>query len=373
MKPFALERYFAKYEFDTPYLFSSSDCQSLDLPTILSLATAEHRKLWDTLSLGYTESNGLTALRESIASLYKNITADDTLIIAPEEGIYITMQSQLSTGDEVIVTWPGYQSLYEIAQSKGCSINKWEVEHTDERGWYFDVNQLPTLITPKTRMLVINTPHNPTGAHFSQEEFQTIVAFAKEHNLLLFSDEMYRYLEFSEADRLPCASELYENAISLCGMSKSFNMPGLRMGWLTVQNKEIMKKLANYKDYTTICSSAPSEILALIGLQAHKQLAVQNIALIQKNIAVIHDFVAQHHKLLSWSPPRAGSVGLIKWHGNETVDELALRMIDETGVMILPSSTYHYDPSYFRVGLGRTNLPACVRELSKQPQKTLIK
>ena len=123
LKPFELERFFAQYEFSVKYLFSSSDCDGLFQSELLSLADAETKQLWDNLKLGYTESLGLPILREEVAKLNKGISPDQVLIVAPEEGIFITLNSILDKGDHVICTWPGYQSLYEIVQSLGCELD----------------------------------------------------------------------------------------------------------------------------------------------------------------------------------------------------------------------------------------------------------
>ncbi|MFP4018993.1 MAG: aminotransferase class I/II-fold pyridoxal phosphate-dependent enzyme, partial [Bacteroidales bacterium] len=137
IQPFKLERYFAKYEFSSPYLLSCSDCEPLSLRELLSLADGESMKYWNLLNLGYTESQGNPVLRDEITKLYNGVNSDDIAIMAPEEGIFIAMNVLLEKGDEVIVTYPGYQSLYEVARSIGCRIKKWEPKSTDR--WHFDV------------------------------------------------------------------------------------------------------------------------------------------------------------------------------------------------------------------------------------------
>ncbi len=136
IKPFKLERYFAEYEFSVKYLLSSSDCDGLKQAELLKLADTETRKLWDNLTLGYTESLGHPLLREEVAGMYQGISVNDCLIITPEEGIFIAMNAILGKGDHVICTFPGYQSLYQIAESIGCEITKWKPE--EENGWRFD-------------------------------------------------------------------------------------------------------------------------------------------------------------------------------------------------------------------------------------------
>ena len=125
IQPFKLERYFARYEFSAPYLLSSSDCEALTLPELLAMADEQTLGLWNNLKLGYTESQGHHLLREEVARLYQNIQPEELLIITPEEGIFIAMNALLDQGDQVVTTFPGYQSLYEIANAMGCQVSHW--------------------------------------------------------------------------------------------------------------------------------------------------------------------------------------------------------------------------------------------------------
>ena len=136
LKPFKLERYFAQYEFSVKYQLSSSDCDGLLQSDLIGMADQETAKLWQGLALGYTESLGHPLLREEISMLYQGISAENCLVIVPEEGIFIALNSILREGDHVICTFPGYQSLYELAQGLGCEVTKWEPE--EQNGWRFD-------------------------------------------------------------------------------------------------------------------------------------------------------------------------------------------------------------------------------------------
>ena len=172
---FKLERYFAAYEFNVRYLLSASDCESLSQAELLDLADSESLALWHHLSLGYTESQGHPQLRQEIARLYTSIAATDVLVAAPEELIFIAANVLLQPGDHVITTFPGYQSLYEVAQAIGCAVTRWELRPAAD-GWQLDLDALARYITPRTRLLVINFPHNPTGYLPTRVEFDAIIA-----------------------------------------------------------------------------------------------------------------------------------------------------------------------------------------------------
>ena len=203
LKPFELERYFSKYEFSASYLLSSSDCEAYKLSDILNMADAETKKMWNSLRLSYTESQGNPVLLKEIANLYDGIKPANILQIIPEEGIYIAMRSLISQGDHVISMSPCYQSLEEIAISQGAKLDRWQAVFAD--GWKFDIDKLDKMCTKDTRMVIINTPHNPTGLHFSKAEFDKIIDIVKRNDCILFCDEMYRFLECDESYRLPSA------------------------------------------------------------------------------------------------------------------------------------------------------------------------
>ncbi len=362
MPPFKLERYFDRYEFSAPYLLSSSDCESLHLDELLSMASPDTRRLWEGLSLGYTESPGHPLLRAEIATLYQGFTANDVLVMAPEEAIYIFMRTFLSPGDEVVAVAPAYQSLHEVARAIGCRVVLWPLALT-EKGWTADLDLLERLLTPQTRLLVLNFPHNPTGCLLSPPELEAILAAAARLGITVFSDEMYRLLELDPSQRLPAVCEAYERGVSLSGMSKVYGLPGLRIGWLATKIPGLRARWQQYKDYTTICSSAPSEILALVGLQARERLVARSLAIIRPNQALAEAFCARHPTLFRWLPPQAGSVAFPQWTGPGTVDGFCQDMVDRQGVMVLPGSQFDYPGPHFRVGLGRRSFAQALEKV----------
>ncbi len=281
--------------------------------------------------------------------------------MVPEEGIFVAMNCLLEPGDHVISTFPGYQSLYEIANSLGCEVTKWQPDY--KNGWHFDVEKLKAMMSQKTKLLVINFPHNPTGATVSKEDFQEIVELCKKNNTLLFSDEMYRFLEYHATDRLPSASDLYENAISLFGLSKSFALPGLRIGWLTSKNKKLMQDFANFKDYTTICNSAPSEILGIIALQNKERIVARNLQIISENLNILTSFFQTYHRVFEWNQPVAGPIAFPKFLGEGDISSFCKQLVEEKEVMLLPASVYGFPGNYFRIGFARKNMKEGLEKL----------
>ena len=365
MRPFKLERYFAKYEFSAPYLLSASDCESLRLGELLELADPETRRLWDGLSLGYTESPGHPLLREAIAGLCQVIRPADVLVAAPEEAIFIFMHSLLVPGDEVVALVPAYQSLHEVARAAGARVLPWPLALTDS-GWQIDLEGLGRLLSRRTRLVVLNFPHNPTGCLPSRRELEAVLALAERSGAYVFSDEMYRLLEYDPSRRLPAVCDLYQRGVSLAGMSKALSLPGLRIGWLASQDRDLLRRCQEYKDYTTICSSAPSEVLALMAMRAKETILARNLAIVQANLAVAEPFFARHPGLLRWLPPQASSVAFPAWTGLGELEPFCHRLVERQGVMLVPGSLFDYPGAHFRLGLGRRNFPEALARLDDE-------
>jgi len=369
INPFYLERYFAQYEFSVPYQLSPSDCEPLQMQELLHMAGQEDRKQWEQLSLGYTESQGHPGLRERIAQLYRGLDADSALVLAPEEGIFIAMHSLLQTGDHVITTFPAYQSLYEVARALGCQVEGWMPRKGNH--WEFHPEDLKALVQPKTRLLVLNFPHNPTGASLTPETFRALVRWAGERGIAVFSDEMYRFLEPEGTPPLPAACELSPAAVSLGGLSKSLSLPGLRIGWLVSQDRDFLQKAANFKDYTTICSSAPSERLAIIALKNREKIWKRNRRIIADNLQELDAFFTRYAGVFRWMPPQAGPVAFPELLAELPVETFCARSVNEPGVMVLPATVYEYPGNHFRISAARRNMPEVLAVWEKWLQQVL--
>lgn len=368
LPPFEIENFFRQHEFSAPHGISSSDCEPLTLPEILAYASPARRAQFEQLWLGYTEAQGHPELRRAIADLHdETISAGHVLEVVPEEGIFVPMNALLSAGDHVISIYPSFQSLYEIGRASGCQVSFWRAR-CDESGWRFDIDELENLVRANTKMLIINFPHNPTGALLTQADFERVVELARRHDLILFSDEIYRFAEQDPAARLPSACELYDKAVVLGGLSKCFGLPGLRVGWLITRDAALMQDLQDMKSYTTICGSAPSEILALIALEKAAALTERCRSIVRENIAGARAFVARHADRFRMHGPQAGTVALVELTAEMHVSDFAAGAVREAGVMVLPARVMQFEGNYFRIGLGRRALPQALERFEQYVQ-----
>lgn len=358
--PFKLERYFAKYEFNTEFLLCSSDCEAMTIADLLAVepgAAEKFQQVW----LGYTESQGSPALRREIATLYETITPEEILVhTGAGEAIFLFMLAMLKEGDHVIVHTPHYQSLGEIAKSIGCEVSPWLARH--ENHWALDLDELRGLIRPATKAVIINTPHNPTGYLMPADEFSALNQLLRENGLLLFSDEVYRESEYDETTRLPAACDFGEHAVSLGVTSKTYGLAGLRIGWVATKNRSVYEKMAALKDYTTICNSAPGEYLAEVAMRNRRVFIQRNLAIIKQNVKIVDEIFKQYDRLFQWTRPQAGSMAFPKLLQGD-VDEFCDDLVKKAGVLLLPGSMYADPNNHFRIGLGRKNLPQAAERL----------
>jgi len=359
---FALERFFARWEFAVRHLLCASDVEGWPMVDLLALADDETAALWANLRLGYSEAPGHPLLRAEIATLYDTLEADDVLVFAgAEEAIFCLSNALLGPGDHAIVTWPGYQSLYEVGRAAGADVTLHELHEDD--GWALDPDRLIAALQANTRLVVVNAPHNPTGMLPTHAEWARVTGVLAERGIHLLADEVYRFLEVDPGDRLTAGADAYEHGISLAVMSKSFALAGLRIGWLATRDHDLLARCAAFKDYTTICSSAPSEILALIGLRARDAVLARSRRIVEVNLEHLDRFFADQADRLSWVRPRGGSIGFPRLLDEESIDAFAARLVEADGVLLLPGSQFGFEGNHFRIGFGREDLPEALAGL----------
>ena len=362
-KTFKLEEYLARYEFSAPYLMCSSDPQTMLMRDVLALASMEEKEMWDNLSLSYTTPEGDPLLREAIANqLYPGLDKDQILCFAgAEEGIFCTLFGVVEPNDHLIVITPCYQSLLELPKAKGCSITTIELQ--ESQNWQIDLNAIKAAIKPSTKWLVMNFPHNPTGQVISPGDLAELIQILAAHGIWLFCDEVYRLMGASDtvwADPVAC---VYPKALSLGVMSKSFGMAGLRIGWIACQDKAMLKKLEHVKYYTSICNSAPSEIISLIAVRQKDIILKRVNEIVNHNLQCIDEFMKDYSKHFSWVRPKGGCVGLISYNNPESVDNFCHRLVQSEGELLMPGAIFEMTSNHFRIGFGRQNFPEVLAKL----------
>ena len=359
IKPCRIDQFFGKYEFNAKYLLSSSDAESRNIKELLELEPGAHERLLQQWC-GYTESPGAPALREVISEIYPRIKSDDVLVLsAAEEGIFVLYHALVSRGDHVIVETPCYESALEVARSTGAQVSEWR--RSFQNGWAHDPAALEKLLQPNTRLIYINTPHNPTGLLMPAGVFQEVIKLAARRGIIVFCDEVFRELEHDPASRLPAACEVYERAVSLGSISKTYGLPGLRLGWLASRDADIIQRCLDFKYYTTICSSAPSEFFTALALRHREVLVKRNREIVLRNLPLLDAFFRQRSNLFEWIKPNAGPLGFVRYKPERDVFAFCEDLVRDSGILLLPGNVFD-QPHHIRFGYGRKNMPEALAQ-----------
>jgi aspartate/methionine/tyrosine aminotransferase len=358
--PFRIEEFLGAHEFRAKYLLSSSDAESQTIEELLAFEPCAHdafMKHW----CGYTESPGAPWLREALATIYKEIHPDQLVVVsAAEEALFLFYHALLTPGDQAIVECPCYESALTLPASAGAAVSRWQ--RKPGNGWTHDLEALASLIRPNTRSIYINSPHNPTGLLMPPQIFRGVLDLAARQNIYVFSDEVYRELEHDPATRLPAACDLYDHAVSLGSVSKTYGLPGLRLGWLASHDTDFLQKIISLKHYTTICASAPSEFLTALAFRHRQKLIDRNREIVLGNLPLLSAFFARHADVFEWTKPNAATIGFARFKPQGDVQAFCEQLIREASVLLLPGTVYD-EPHHIRFGYGRRNMAESLAQL----------
>ncbi len=355
IETFALERWMTTWELLVTHDITESGISPMSIVDLLQIARLDDpgRVIADAMAAPqlYSEARGTEALRSCIASTYQAVSADDVLVTTGAiEANFLICNTLLEPGDHVVVSTPCYQQLVSVPRAIGCDIAEWRV--TPESGFTFDLEALESLVTDRTRMIIINTPHNPTGATLTQAEMERIAAIADRVGAWILSDEAYRWLTHPGGIDLPGPMrDISPRAISVGTMSKFFGLPGLRLGWLAATS-ELASACWELRDYTSLSPSQLSDRFAQMAIANREGVRDRNHAILARNLEKARAWFSEHEDIVSWVEPRAGLLAMMRVHGLDNTDELSERLASEAGVMLAPGSAFGL-PGYLRIGIGQ--------------------
>ena len=356
---FRLETHFSKWEFKARYHMTASDAESVSLRELLAMASPEEQAQFEEMSLGYTQTYGAPDLREAIASTYAERNAAEILCFAgASEGIFAANMVLLDQDSHAVVVTPNYQS-HETLPVSICEATGVPLEPDD--GWSLDIDRVAAAIKPNTRLVTINFPHNPTGTILPLDRYHALIDLCRKHGIYILHDEIFNGLGPSTAKHLPYVADLYERGLSLNVMSKSYGLPGLRIGWIACADTEILSKMERLKHYLSICNSGPSERLALIALNHRDRLLARNCAIVDENLPKWDSFFDRHPALFEWYRPQGSCTAFPRYTGPDGVEAFTRALVEDSGVLLLPSTIYRSalgetPKDRFRLGFGRRGL-----------------
>jgi aspartate/methionine/tyrosine aminotransferase len=377
IETFALERWMTTYETRVKYDIAESGILPLKINDLLSFEEPDERqqvlsRLLD-LPLGYGEARGTLELRQCLADTYDNCEPDNILVTTGAiEANFLLFNVLLQAGDHVVAPYPAYQQLYSVPRAIGCDVSLWKVG--PETGFRYDLDDLERMVTPKTRLIVVNTPHNPTGAMLSDAECNRVYALAESVGARVMCDEAYRWLTIPGGDKLaPPMFNSGRSGISVGTVSKPFGLPGLRIGWIAGP-REIVAECWAMRDYVSLSPGKLNDALAILAIKHRDKIIERNNQIISTNLAAAGAWIARHSAILSWRPPRAGLLALLNYKLDIESMKLANKLAEDYSVMLAPGSAFGYehhlrigigqDPSVFAAGLAQAS--ACFAELASQ-------
>jgi len=363
MKPlrtFRLEEYLGEWEFKVRHHLTASDAESITVEELLALGTDADREGFMKLPLSYIETWGTPELREAVAGTYERVDAEHVLAFAgAEEGLFWAMQELVGPGDHSVITVPCYQAMETVTLATGADVSALVPRRED--GWALDLDELRALLRPTTKLVAVNFPNNPTGYVPPEGTLRELAALCDERGIRLFCDEVYRGIEVDPARTITQAADLSETALSLNVVSKSYGLPGLRVGWIACRDRALLERLEKRKHYTSICNAGPAEYLAAVALRHRDRIWGRNRGIVAANRPLFDDFFARWSDLFEWQPPVGGCVCFPRYKGDD-VEEFSRQLLDAEGVLVLPASMYESQitdatpTDHFRVGIGRLGL-----------------
>lgn len=351
MEPFALERWMTTYETRVKYDLAESGIHPMTTAELLAFDPEPDRRLHELLNLplNYSEARGTAELRARIAATYTGVTPDDVLVTTGAiEANFLLFTALLEPGDTVVSVFPAYQQLYTVPESLGGVVRK--VVLREEDAYRYDLGELRRLVDDRTRIIVINTPHNPTGSALSATDCAEIYALADSVGAYIVADEAYRWLTVNNQPLPPPMRALGPRAISVGTLSKPFGVPGLRLGWIAA-TAEIAARCWSYRDYISLSPGGLSDYLACRAFAHREAILARTLGISAQNLATFRAFLAEHRDLFSWIEPRGGLLGLLRYHIDLPSETVANRLAEEESVMLAPGSAFGME-GRLRLGLG---------------------
>ena len=346
IEPSLLETWLLEYE-KAPCNLGESSVTNLSVAELLDLTKCEAE--FYSLSLDNNDTYGSLGLREAIASVYENVTPEDILVTAgTTEAILIYYHVRYEPGANVVVPVPAFHILHEIPKYLGYEVRYLPLRREEQ--FRPNLAELAKLVDDKTKVIVLNSPHNPTGVVYSPEEIQGFIELAENYQAEILADEHYRFLPHQqEIDFIPSLFGRYPSVVALGSTGKCFGSIGLRIGWL-IGSPEILKACHDFKDYTTHTVGAINDMLVKHSLLKWRKILPKYRGWIVKNATCLRELIERNPDLMDWVQPEAGTVAFpfLKTLNSQ---DFAYRLVQETGVLVLPGEALDR-PGHFRIALG---------------------
>lgn len=349
IKPFAVEEWMNAWEVGAKYNIAETCVDSISMNELFELTGEDKTEFLNRLCarrLSYGDIEGLPEFRKGVCGLYKTLNIEN---IVPTHGAsganHHVFYSLISPGDRVVSIMPTYQQLYSIPESYGADV---QILHLSKENNYLpDLEKLRRLVTPKTKMICINNPNNPTGALMSEQMLREIVDIARSADAWILCDEVYRHLS-QEDGWCPSIVDLYEKGISVSSMSKVFSLAGLRLGWIATHDMSVVKSCLSHRDYNLVSCGVFDEMLAAAALKHSDKLLERSRKIVRENLQILDDWVSSEPHV-SYVKPQAGTTALVYYDLDISSYEFCEEMYKKTGAFVTPGDCFEV-PHSMRIG-----------------------
>jgi aspartate/methionine/tyrosine aminotransferase len=348
IEPFDMERMQSTWENIVDYDMSESGVRPLTLRELVAMGF--DLDAFMDQPLGYSQSNGTIQLRDRIAAHYPGATIEQIEVTnGTSEANYLIALSQLQPGDEVAMEVPNYMQMPGVARSLGATVRTFRLRQ--DTGWEPDWDELERAVTPKTRLLYLSNPNNPTGAVLSDDAMARIVRRCEQTGTWILADEVYLGAEI-DRPRTRSFWGMSDRVVVTSGLSKAYGIPGVRIGWM-VGPEKLVHECWTQHDYLTIGPNRMSDRLARVAVQADNREAcyARTREILRHNLPIVREWVASFDGHLTWREPQAGAIGLMKYDAEVPSLEIAERVRVNQSTLIVPGSHVGLE-GYLRIWLG---------------------
>lgn len=349
-QPFEMERYMSAYEQAVEYNLSESGVHPLLLRELLDFQDGFLTEMLDT-EINYAHANGRPELRENIARLYDGASPENVLVtVGAIEANFNSIHTLLGSGDEVVIMLPNYMQLWGVARNMEYDIKTFSLMEGQQ--WTPDLDKLERVVTPKTRLIAICNPNNPTGYILKEHEMESIVRIAGKVGAWILADEVYAGAEQTGEEETPSFYGRYEKVLAIGSMSKAYGLPGLRTGWVVGPENTIDEIWARH-EYTTLSATMLSNKLTALALSEKVRPAIiqRTRNFIRQGFPVLEEWIGKQGGVFSCIPPQAAAIAFLKYDLPINSTELATRLLREKSVLIIPGDHFGMD-NYIRVSYG---------------------
>lgn len=349
IKPFAIEEWMNEYENDAVYNLAETCVDSLSIEELVTIGGQDYDAFFRTIAdkkMTYGHITGSPKFKKNVAKLYEKMEPENILSMNGAIGAnFLVLYTLVEPGDEVVCVDPTYQQLHSVPESFGAEVKRLRL--TPENNYLPDLEELESLVNPKTKLIIINNPNNPSGSVMDAAYLSKIVEIARKHDAYLLCDEVYRGLWQNPETDIPAMADLYEKGISTGSMSKALSLAGLRLGWIAGP-KELIERCLIRRDYTTISNGRIDDLLAAHALENYDAIMSRNLKIIRDNLLILDEWVETEEKI-TYFKPQGGTTAILQYSADIPSEQFCIDLFKANGAFLAPGDCFDL-PGSVRIG-----------------------